>query len=547
MPSDIRASFESSLARLATIETDDFHGFNDLRGLWASMIDEDPALLARMYEFYLDKVRMLLDAAPSRAAPDRLDAYRFVIAFSSSKYLNARGARPEALRLLIAHHEEHLALIEQALTRPDERIAEKHMRLQKGRWGDIPGAMLELYSWHGGYDPDSQRIQAEAARLIPAYCRAFPDQDNFILARLLMSHPEATAEAASLIRFHLLERGKLDEGIVPSLALNMLGHYARKDDKVHKDSPLILAGALEDCAAWPPDRIEDFIEHLVRHPLGIETFTHDKAIARQRGTVENYKRIIAEDRYKSYMGISAQSQKERDQESLRAAKAELALIVSDFGAWNARRRRRAVQRIAVSAATRKALQAVAKTLPAAYRQPVRDLLDEASAYASRPKRLPMPRPAENRFKDFGLKLLVIEELMYRRKALEPRFDIHEFAREYEKREISVESDGYAVIPEAERYFRNLGISDELLARVETLHQSSGLDGGPGFINHLFPFWDTGAGDEPIAVTAKAVADLALLPNLKRISGLENSKPGPKLLKALAELGVELAMEEEAWR
>ena len=77
----------------------------------------------------------------------------------------------------------------------------------------------------------------------------------------------------------------------------------------------------------------------------------------------------------------------------------------------------------------------------------------------------MPRPAENGFKDFGLKLLVIEELMYRQKVLQPRFDIHEFAREYETREISVESDGYAVIPEAERYFHNLGISDELLSRV----------------------------------------------------------------------------------
>lgn len=545
MPSDTLISFEDSLARLATIETDDFHGVKDLRVLWAAMIDEDSALLAHMYGFYLDTVRTLLDAVPSRNAPERLDAYRFVIAFSSSAHLNARNARADALRLLVAHHQEHLALIEQALTRPDDRITDKHSRLQTGKWGDIPGAMLELYSWHTSYDADSRRIQAEAARLIPAFCRAFPDQDNFILAQLLMSHPEAVAETASLIRFHLLERGKLDEGIVPSLATDMLGHYADKDDVAHKNSPLILSGALKDCAGWPADRIEKFVEYLIRHPLGIETLTQDEAVARQRGTVENYKRIIAEDRYKSYMGISAQSKKERDQQSLKAAEAELALIQSDLDGWNARRRRKAVQRIAVSAATRKALQSVAKALPAAYRQPVRDLLDEAAAYASRPKRFPMPKPADNRFKDFGLKLLVIEELMYRQKALEPRFDIREFAREYEKREISVESDGYAVIPEAERYFRNLGISGDLLARVEVLHQSSGLDGGSEFINHLFPFWDPGVGDEPVAVTAKAVADLELLPNLKRISGLENSKPGSKLLKTLAERGVELVTEEEA--
>lgn len=545
MPSDALTSFENSLARLATIETDDFHGFDDLRELWAAMIGEDPDLLARMYGFYLENIGMLLDAGPSRAVSDRLDAYRFVIAFVSSKYLSVRGASPEALRLLVAHHEEHLALIGQALARPDDRIADRHMRRRTGTWGDIPGAMLELYRWHAGYDPDSLKIQAEAARLIPAFCRAFPDQDDFILARLLMSHPEAAAETISLIRFHLLERGRLDEGIVPSLALDMLGHYAGKNDPAHRNSPLILSGALEDCAGWPAERIGEFVEHLIRHPLGIETLTQEEAIAMQRKAVENFRRIIAEDRYKSSMGISAQSRKESDQERLREIEAELALIETDFGAWNGRRRRKAVQRIAVSATTRKALQAVAKALPKAHRQPVQELLDEAAAYASRPKRFPMPRPADNRFKDFGLKLLVIEELMYRQKVLEPRFDIHAFVREYEKREISVESDGYAVIPEAERYFRNLGIPDALLARVEVLHQSSGLDGGPKFMRHLFPFWDPGAGDEPVAVTAKAAADLELLPNLKRISGLENSKSGSKLLKALAARGVECVTEEEA--
>lgn len=63
----------------------------------------------------------------------------------------------------------------------------------------------------------------------------------------------------------------------------------------------------------------------------------------------------------------------------------------------------------------------------------------------------------------------------------------------------------------------------MLAKVERLHQSSGLDGGPRYIEHLHPFWDPGAGDGPVPVTAKAVADLDLLPNLTRFSGLENSK------------------------
>lgn len=133
--------------------------------------------------------------------------------------------------------------------------------------------------------------------------------------------------------------------------------------------------------------------------------------------------------------------------------------------------------------------------------------------------------------------------MYQQKVRTPQFDIHLFAKEYEKREISVEIDGYEIIPEVETYFKNLPISDELLAKVETLHQSSGLDGGPEFIYHLYPFWDPGSGDEAIPVSNKAITDLELLPNLKSISGLENSKPSPKLLKALAVRDIKVSTEE----
>lgn len=140
--------------------------------------------------------------------------------------------------------------------------------------------------------------------------------------------------------------------------------------------------------------------------------------------------------------------------------------------------------------------------------------------------------------------MVIEELMYRRDALQPRFDIREFASEYDSREISVEDDGYAIIPEAETYFRNLAIPDELLAGIDSLHLSSGLDGGAGFMNQLWPFWDPGCGDEAIPLTEAAAADLALLPNLRQITGLENGNPGPKLLAALAARGIVLLPEED---
>lgn len=278
-------------------------------------------------------------------------------------------------------------------------------------------------------------------------------------------------------------------------------------------------------------------------PLQLVPVSQADAAESARKAVE-YSRERLADPPKPSRYLSADASRNLAQKWLREHEAELALIEGDFAGWNARRRRRAIQRIAVSRATKKALEAVAAKVAGEPRDQVQSLLDEARDYALRPRLFPIPKPSDNQFKDFGFKLLVIEELMYRQEVLKPRFDIHAFAAEYHKREISVEEDGYAVIPEAAQYFRNLAIPAELLARVETLHQSSGLDGGPKFIDHLHPFWDPGAGDDPMKVTSKAVADLELLPNLKRVSGLENSKPGRALKAAFAARGIELVSEDK---
>ena len=144
--------------------------------------------------------------------------------------------------------------------------------------------------------------------------------------------------------------------------------------------------------------------------------------------------------------------------------------------------------------------------------------------------------------------MVIDELMYDQKCLLPIFDIRLFAEEWTKREISIEDDGYDIIPEARTYFKNLAIPDELLVHVEVLTQQSGLDGGGGVIQQMFPFWDPGAGDGPVPVTNKAVADLDLLPNLKCVVGLEHEVNKPKPLKLMQELekrGINIVHESAA--
>lgn len=112
------------------------------------------------------------------------------------------------------------------------------------------------------------------------------------------------------------------------------------------------------------------------------------------------------------------------------------------------------------------------------------------------------------FADFNFKLMVLQELMYRRKVLAPRFDVREFARRYKKRAIDVDDDGYEIIPEVRVFFEKYPVPAELLVDIEALSQ----DGGDAIYLQLCPFWD----GEDEAFNVRSADDAALLPKLKRI-------------------------------
>ena len=99
--------------------------------------------------------------------------------------------------------------------------------------------------------------------------------------------------------------------------------------------------------------------------------------------------------------------------------------------------------------------------------------------------------------------------MYEEEVLGPRFSVHDFVASYTGRRIDIEKEGYAIIPEVRQYFEELEIPDELLNQVEEINQ----DGGDLIYHQLYPFWD--GEDDLFNITS--TADLALLPNLRRIT------------------------------
>jgi len=79
------------------------------------------------------------------------------------------------------------------------------------------------------------------------------------------------------------------------------------------------------------------------------------------------------------------------------------------------------------------------------------------------------------FSDFGFKLSVIQELMYNKELLKPKFDLFEFVIWYDKREIDLEEEGYEPIQEVTQYFKDLPISKKLAHEITEIFQDGGND------------------------------------------------------------------------
>ena len=365
------------------------------------------------------------------------------------------------------------------------------------------------------------------------------------MAALIKEHPEPETAMVDALQGYL-ERDDLNAPMVARFARDMLGLHADKGDPLHKAAPQIVGRLLAGGRRMPERGAKAFVTRFALSPLGLDIGDRDQLIADQRLLIERNEKQLGTPPQEDPTSVLTPAQERKlTLKALESNKAFLRRLESNFDGWVEERHRSAVRRIAISLPTRKALEVMEKALPRAAVTPITDLLAAARRAKDLPRKFPMPTPADRSFADFGLKVLVIEELMYEQKVLQPLFDVREFVREYLERHIDVEAEGTKIIPEVKRWFQTLPIGPDLLARVERLHQSSGLDGGARVIKQLQPGWDPGFGDGPVPVTAKAVRDLHLLPKLRVISGLENSEPPKSLLKALTERGVRLLPEEDA--
>lgn len=121
------------------------------------------------------------------------------------------------------------------------------------------------------------------------------------------------------------------------------------------------------------------------------------------------------------------------------------------------------------------------------------------------------------FKNLNFKLAVVQHLMYDKGLLEPRFDAYEFAAEYTRRKIDIDSEGYEPIPEILRWFEKLPVPVRLAEYVTELE----MDGGDEIYTQICPFWD--GEDNRFSVDSIAESELKQFPKLKRVT-LMSSRP-----------------------
>ena len=112
------------------------------------------------------------------------------------------------------------------------------------------------------------------------------------------------------------------------------------------------------------------------------------------------------------------------------------------------------------------------------------------------------------FDNFNFKLVVIEQLMYKKELLTPRFDIYEFAEQHKGKKIDVEEDGYEPINAAIKWFKDLQIPARLADEVTQLL----FDGGLSVYHGIYPFWD--GEDEYFDVAQISGSELSQFRNLK---------------------------------
>ncbi|NRD20277.1 hypothetical protein HNV08_09485 [Winogradskyella eckloniae] len=131
------------------------------------------------------------------------------------------------------------------------------------------------------------------------------------------------------------------------------------------------------------------------------------------------------------------------------------------------------------------------------------------------------------FKNFNFKLAIIEELMYTKELLIPKFNVYEFLEINEIKGYSVIEGVYEPIPEVVEYFKELEIDKIFAEQITEIYQY----GGNNIYMNVAPQWS----GEDDTFDIESYEDVKHFPNLKKMR-LFNTNP--KVINELKAKGID---------
>lgn len=137
------------------------------------------------------------------------------------------------------------------------------------------------------------------------------------------------------------------------------------------------------------------------------------------------------------------------------------------------------------------------------------------------------------FKDKGMRLLVIDHLMYELGLIQPKLDAWEFVKSYKGRDIDIEEEGYDPILEIVNYIDQIEIKPEWLDKITELTQNAN-----DIYSQIVPLDDISDTDMWNDIIVNSSADIDLLPNLNKITLYEGEEGRGWLLEGFESKGID---------
>ena len=457
-------------------------------------------------ELLYDAVLSTIENADWEDSLAGVRAYKLLVAFKG-RHLDFFGSNKNQRLALRTNLTRLTTLVEYLMNLEDRQLFTIERSMYQGRFGEIVGMLLDVFSQHSSWRGDDDLRAAASALIFPAVTK-FPYVGNILTVKLLQANPDCDWLVAEIVNAHVV--AEQSGGMLRELAGELMRGSTSED--FSKRIPGIMSHLAPLAAKWTAANTDLFVEQF----FGKAFFSDkDRATALAKS---NEKRSLAE----LVLGLGHDTPKVQELASwIRPPAPPPPMTTAPLlpeppppepplpEAPPRRCRRRSRSRCRATA--RAAARAAAEPLPA-----------DAESKPAAPKKGGVKPAAKKKagvvFKDFNFKLLVIEALMYQRKVLKPKFDVHA-------------KEGHAVVPDAKQYFQDLALTKTQLGKVTRL----AINGGAQVYQQIIPRWD----GEDHAFDITSVDDAALLPKLKVFDFGDRAELRKKLGPALQGRGIKV--------